>query len=224
MHFQPVVRGRGAALVGAEALHELLAALEGAKVALYLDGADNFRGGVRMEFRRVHLTLEQGGTNFAQGQSVGTSLANRGNVTINVFDPRGLGGVLLIRAAFEAGRQAHLHLGVNAAGKGGIGIQVEIDPETERLKVIAPMVGTPAYNAGVLPGDLILAVPLFLISPSTYMDMAVKAANGGLIPWYLNCLSLGLRDNLWALVLCLVIILVIIFTADSAPLWIYQGF
>ncbi len=32
------------------------------------------------------------------------------------------------------------------------------------------------------------------------------------------------RQNLWALVLCLVIILVIIFTADTAPLWIYQGF
>jgi len=32
------------------------------------------------------------------------------------------------------------------------------------------------------------------------------------------------RENTWALVLCLVVILVIIFTADSAPLWIYQGF
>jgi hypothetical protein len=32
------------------------------------------------------------------------------------------------------------------------------------------------------------------------------------------------RQNVWALVLCLVIILVIIFTTDSAPLWIYQGF
>jgi hypothetical protein len=32
------------------------------------------------------------------------------------------------------------------------------------------------------------------------------------------------RQNVWALVLCLVVILVIIFTADSAPLWIYQGF
>lgn len=32
------------------------------------------------------------------------------------------------------------------------------------------------------------------------------------------------RENAWALVLCLVVILVIIFTADSAPLWIYQGF
>jgi len=32
------------------------------------------------------------------------------------------------------------------------------------------------------------------------------------------------RENLWALVLCLVVILLIIFTADSSPLWIYQGF
>jgi hypothetical protein len=32
------------------------------------------------------------------------------------------------------------------------------------------------------------------------------------------------RENLWALGLCLVVILLIIFTADSSPLWIYQGF
>lgn len=32
------------------------------------------------------------------------------------------------------------------------------------------------------------------------------------------------RENLWALVLCLILILLVIFTADSAPLWIYQGF
>jgi len=32
------------------------------------------------------------------------------------------------------------------------------------------------------------------------------------------------RENTWALVLCLMVILLIIFTADSAPLWIYQGF
>ena len=38
---------------------------------------------------------------------------------------------------------------------GGIGIQVEIDQESDRLRVIAPMVGTPAYNAGVLAGDQI---------------------------------------------------------------------
>jgi hypothetical protein len=32
------------------------------------------------------------------------------------------------------------------------------------------------------------------------------------------------RENAWALVLVLVVIAVIILTADSAPLWIYQGF
>ena len=32
------------------------------------------------------------------------------------------------------------------------------------------------------------------------------------------------RENVCALVLCLILVLVIIFTAGSAPLWIYQGF
>jgi len=41
---------------------------------------------------------------------------------------------------------------------GGIGIQVEVDNEADRLRVIAPMVGTPAYAAGVLSGDLILEI------------------------------------------------------------------
>jgi len=41
---------------------------------------------------------------------------------------------------------------------GGIGIQVGIDDDANRLKVIAPMVGTPAYEAGVLAGDLIMEI------------------------------------------------------------------
>jgi hypothetical protein len=32
------------------------------------------------------------------------------------------------------------------------------------------------------------------------------------------------RENLYALVLCLILIAIIIFSADRAPLWIYQGF
>jgi hypothetical protein len=32
------------------------------------------------------------------------------------------------------------------------------------------------------------------------------------------------RENLFALLLCVIIILTIIVTADSAPQWIYQGF
>jgi hypothetical protein len=31
-------------------------------------------------------------------------------------------------------------------------------------------------------------------------------------------------ENIWAVILCLVVILVTIFTADQAPQWIYQGF
>lgn len=32
------------------------------------------------------------------------------------------------------------------------------------------------------------------------------------------------RENVFALLLCLIIIMVIIVTADAAPQWIYQGF
>ena len=32
------------------------------------------------------------------------------------------------------------------------------------------------------------------------------------------------RENVFALALCIILILVVIVTADSAPTWIYQGF
>jgi hypothetical protein len=32
------------------------------------------------------------------------------------------------------------------------------------------------------------------------------------------------RENVYALILCLIVILLIIVTTDSAPTWIYQGF
>ena len=35
----------------------------------------------------------------------------------------------------------------------------------------------------VIPGDLLLLSPLYLINPHAYTNMAVTAANGGLIPW-----------------------------------------
>jgi carboxyl-terminal processing protease len=41
---------------------------------------------------------------------------------------------------------------------GGIGIQVGLDEESGRLRVIAPMVGTPAYEAGILAGDQIVEI------------------------------------------------------------------
>jgi len=35
---------------------------------------------------------------------------------------------------------------------------------------------------------------------------------------------LATPENLWALALCLIVIALIIFTTDSSPVWIYQGF
>jgi len=36
--------------------------------------------------------------------------------------------------------------------------------------------------------------------------------------------KLASKENLWALFLCLLVILLIISTVDSSPRWIYQGF
>jgi general stress protein CsbA len=36
--------------------------------------------------------------------------------------------------------------------------------------------------------------------------------------------SIFTRENFLALVLCLILIALVIFTADSSPTWIYQGF
>ncbi len=41
---------------------------------------------------------------------------------------------------------------------GGVGISVEIDPDSNRLRVVAPLFGTPAYEAGVMAGDVIMAI------------------------------------------------------------------
>jgi len=35
----------------------------------------------------------------------------------------------------------------------------------------------------LIPGDLLLASPLFFVAPETYTGMAVTAGNGGMIPW-----------------------------------------
>jgi carboxyl-terminal processing protease len=41
---------------------------------------------------------------------------------------------------------------------GGIGILVEVNPDTKRLTVMNPLVGTPAHKAGIKPGDVILKI------------------------------------------------------------------
>jgi len=40
----------------------------------------------------------------------------------------------------------------------GIGVTVSIDPTSNRLKIIAPLVGAPAYVAGAMAGDTVLEV------------------------------------------------------------------
>ena len=40
----------------------------------------------------------------------------------------------------------------------GIGIEVAINPKTKQLRVSTPMIGTPAYEAGIQAGDLITKI------------------------------------------------------------------
>ncbi|MEM7312596.1 MAG: S41 family peptidase [Planctomycetota bacterium] len=41
---------------------------------------------------------------------------------------------------------------------GGVGIIVDVDPDTDRLMVLSPLAGTPAYKAGLRAGDLIMKI------------------------------------------------------------------
>ena len=59
----------------------------------------------------------------------------------------------------------------------GIGVTVSIDSESNRLKIIAPLVGAPAYVAGVMAGDTILEVDGQSTEGWT-RDKAVEALQG----------------------------------------------
>jgi len=53
---------------------------------------------------------------------------------------------------------------------GGIGVQVGYDRNNRGLlTVISPMVGTPAYEAGVLAGDIILKLTAKMLIPCAWM-------------------------------------------------------
>lgn len=41
---------------------------------------------------------------------------------------------------------------------GGVGIEVSLDPQTKRLIIVNPLVDTPAFEAGALAGDTIVAI------------------------------------------------------------------
>ena len=60
---------------------------------------------------------------------------------------------------------------------GGIGITVGFDNDLNRLKVIAPMVGTPAYDAGMIAGDVILDIDGISTEGMT-TDKAIEVLQG----------------------------------------------
>lgn len=60
---------------------------------------------------------------------------------------------------------------------GGIGIEVTLDPATKELTVLSPLVGTPAYIAGVRAGDKIVSVNGELTKNFTLQD-AVRRLRG----------------------------------------------
>ena len=64
---------------------------------------------------------------------------------------------------------------------GGIGIQVTYDLHTRQLKVMTPLPGTPAYKAGVRPGDKILEIddkPTAEFKEGSEMDSAIHLMRG----------------------------------------------
>ncbi|MBL8824300.1 MAG: S41 family peptidase [Planctomycetia bacterium] len=53
----------------------------------------------------------------------------------------------------------YTHFKKQSEGKfGGIGVQVVVNRDTKRVMVITPIMGTPAYRAGIKPGDEIEAI------------------------------------------------------------------
>ncbi len=60
---------------------------------------------------------------------------------------------------------------------GGIGIQVNISPETKRLTVMTPLPGTPAYKSGIRAGDTIMEIEGESTEGFT-IDDAVKRLKG----------------------------------------------
>ncbi|MDX2037022.1 MAG: S41 family peptidase [Isosphaeraceae bacterium] len=60
---------------------------------------------------------------------------------------------------------------------GGLGITVGLDQRSNRLRVVAPMVGTPAYDAGIVAGDIILDIDGISTEGMT-ADKAVEVLQG----------------------------------------------
>jgi carboxyl-terminal processing protease len=58
-----------------------------------------------------------------------------------------------LHSGYMNAREYRNFLRQNDGGFGGIGVQIVISRDTKRLTVVTPVVGTPAYEAGIKPGD-----------------------------------------------------------------------
>ncbi len=91
---------------------------------------DQFRSKRADGFDALHLRMKRGG-GFkleVRGGLVALRLENHEAALAaggqKAFDGGGFFGIALVGAALVAGREAHLHLGIDAAGMAGIGIEI----------------------------------------------------------------------------------------------------
>jgi hypothetical protein len=93
--------------------------------------ADEFRRKGAHRFNLLHLRVERGGGfKFEICRSMVALAAQRNQLAFTTrgqkaLNRRGLFCVALVAAAFEARREAHLHLGVNAARITGVGVKLK---------------------------------------------------------------------------------------------------
>jgi carboxyl-terminal processing protease len=59
----------------------------------------------------------------------------------------------------------------------GVGIQIQIDEETQMIKVVSPLDGTPAFKAGIMAGDLIKRIDGRL-AVGMNLDQAIELITG----------------------------------------------
>ncbi|MEC4985820.1 MAG: S41 family peptidase [Oscillatoria sp. PMC 1068.18] len=66
-------------------------------------------------------------------------------------------------------------LQVSTSGElSGVGLQIDLDPETGELEVVAPIAGSPAEEAGIAPRDRILAIDGFKTANLTLDEAALR--------------------------------------------------
>ena len=64
---------------------------------------------------------------------------------------------------------------------GGVGIRIDFDPAAHRLQVISPILDSPAFEAGILAGDVIVKIDY---STLNYKDGMILTGKGRLVRNY----------------------------------------